>query len=215
MTDCPRADIRDALPEWVHGRLDASAAAPVASHVAGCDVCAAEAELLRELNAALVPAPAIDASRIAAAVREARDQRRARHRRPPVSWRAAAGALAVAASIVGVLLAREYAGTGESDTARVASAETARGARAEAAGGSDSSAPALLAADTPRARAGSREATRAPAPARAELMMGGGIGDLVDSDLELLLQRLESVDALPRTTPEPVIPTTMEGRAST
>jgi hypothetical protein len=46
MSDCPNVEIREALPELLHGRLDAAAAARVREHVALCADCAAELELL-------------------------------------------------------------------------------------------------------------------------------------------------------------------------
>lgn len=36
MTDCPRADMRDLLPDLMHGALDAAARAEVERHVMTC-----------------------------------------------------------------------------------------------------------------------------------------------------------------------------------
>lgn len=46
MSDCPNVEMREALPELLHGRLDATHAARVREHVALCVDCAAELELL-------------------------------------------------------------------------------------------------------------------------------------------------------------------------
>ncbi|HEU4643093.1 MAG TPA: zf-HC2 domain-containing protein, partial [Gemmatimonadaceae bacterium] len=71
MTDCPRGDVRDLLPDLLHDRLDADARAEVERHVARCPECAAELELLRAMRGALSRAPMVDAAAIAAAVARA------------------------------------------------------------------------------------------------------------------------------------------------
>ena len=68
MNDCPNGDIRDLLPDLLHGRLDASERARVESHVATCAACSAELGLLRDLRTTMRRVPAIDASAIAAAI---------------------------------------------------------------------------------------------------------------------------------------------------
>ena len=69
MRDCPNAEMRDQLPAYVHGRLDASARAAVEAHLAGCADCAAEIELLQSLAVALsAKLPVIDSRRIVAAL---------------------------------------------------------------------------------------------------------------------------------------------------
>jgi anti-sigma factor RsiW len=69
MTECTNGELRDLLPELVNGRLDAETGQRVEAHLASCEVCADELVLLRSLRPALMRAPAIDAERIAAAVR--------------------------------------------------------------------------------------------------------------------------------------------------
>ena len=64
MTDCPNAEIRDLLPDLVHGRLDATARADVERHVRDCDDCAAEVTLLRELRTAFHASPRVDVAAI-------------------------------------------------------------------------------------------------------------------------------------------------------
>jgi anti-sigma factor RsiW len=74
MVDCPRDDIRDLLPDLVHDQLEPEARARVERHVAECDECAAELELLRSLRATVFATPEVDADRIAANVRRAMTQ---------------------------------------------------------------------------------------------------------------------------------------------
>jgi negative regulator of sigma E activity len=47
MTDCPNAEIRDQLPDLLHGHLDEVARTVVVAHVASCGDCHEELELLR------------------------------------------------------------------------------------------------------------------------------------------------------------------------
>lgn len=81
MTDCPNAEIRDLLPEFLAGTLAAARRAEVEAHVAGCAECAAEIEVLRLVREAWAEAPAVNVGRIVAALPRAK-------RRPAVrSWR--------------------------------------------------------------------------------------------------------------------------------
>ncbi len=69
MRDCANGDMRDLLPDWVHGRLDADRAASVALHVASCSDCADEVALLRSLGVSLTAAvPRVDVARIVSAL---------------------------------------------------------------------------------------------------------------------------------------------------
>ena len=43
MIDCPNGDVRDALPDYLHDRLDTARRRQVESHLAGCDACRAGA----------------------------------------------------------------------------------------------------------------------------------------------------------------------------
>jgi hypothetical protein len=67
MTDCPNADIRDLLPDLLHGRLENGDRATVEAHLRDCADCRTELELLRGLRGA-APAPRVDVSAIASAI---------------------------------------------------------------------------------------------------------------------------------------------------
>ena len=67
MTDCSNGLMRDLLPDLVHGTLSAGEHERVAAHVASCPDCAAEVELIRAAHRAF-PAPAVDVSRVVAAL---------------------------------------------------------------------------------------------------------------------------------------------------
>ena len=75
MTDCPNAEIRDQLPDLLHGRLNGEARARVEAHLRTCADCAAELEMLRALRAAS-PAPPVDVARIVSALAAPRRARR-------------------------------------------------------------------------------------------------------------------------------------------
>ena len=99
MRDCPNAEMRDQLPEFVSGRLETRARAAIAAHLASCPDCAAEVALLESLSAALVAAhaaraPRVDAARIVAAL-PGRGQRRTSWFLR-TQWRAAAAILVMA-----------------------------------------------------------------------------------------------------------------------
>ncbi|HUF29248.1 MAG TPA: zf-HC2 domain-containing protein [Gemmatimonadaceae bacterium] len=112
MTDCPRADIRDLLPDWVNGSLEREAAGDVVEHLTTCASCSEEADLLSQLRAALSPEPVIDVRKVAETV-VARTSSRGSRAGPRTPWRGMVGGLAVAASVIlGALLIQ-----GERDTA--------------------------------------------------------------------------------------------------
>ena len=94
MSECTNGELRDLLPELMHGTLDAETRRVVEAHVASCTECAEELALLRSLRAALEPAPRVDVQRIAAAVSAQTIHERARPRAP---WRIALAAAALVA----------------------------------------------------------------------------------------------------------------------
>jgi Putative zinc-finger len=63
MTECANPEIRDELPDLLHGHLDGAARVRVESHLRDCGECRREFELLRTLRA-VAPAPAVDVAGI-------------------------------------------------------------------------------------------------------------------------------------------------------
>src|ERR1700682_3523672 len=57
-------DIKEMLPDLLHGKLDAAARAQVEAHVASCEACTEELEVLRKVKSAAVFIPAIDVDRV-------------------------------------------------------------------------------------------------------------------------------------------------------
>jgi anti-sigma factor RsiW len=64
MNDCIETEVRDALPDLIHGRLSDLDTATLTAHVESCADCRAEMELLRQLRASAPLAPRIDVARI-------------------------------------------------------------------------------------------------------------------------------------------------------
>src|ERR1700737_2930273 len=57
-------DIKEMLPDLLHGKLDAAERAQVEAHVASCEACTEELEVLRKVKSAAVFIPAIDVDRV-------------------------------------------------------------------------------------------------------------------------------------------------------
>lgn len=177
MRDCENVEIREQLPELLHGRLGPSERAVVEQHLAGCAACRDELDVLRTARAVLIaaPTPRLDHAAIAAAVSRARVQVEPR----PVRWRWAAAITVIVLGGTSVATAvRSFRGEPAIDSTYVTG-------------------PAVVAqGDTPSAVPSAAAAT----PAR--LTAGGGIDDLADEDLEALIGNLETIEVAPRAEPE-------------
>lgn len=105
MTECQNAEVRDLLPDLLHGRLDPSERRQVEAHLRGCAECRHELELLRRVHD-LSRTPAVDVAAIVQALPAPR--RRANfswHILP--AWRAAAAVVFLAAGGSAVLHYRD------------------------------------------------------------------------------------------------------------
>lgn len=198
MTDCPNAEMRDRLPDVLHERLDASALAAVMGHVGECADCRAELALLREMRVSLSSGiVAVDSVAIARAVVTRTITA------PPAAapgWRWSDWRLAAAIALIaigGASFAAFYA-TRRPNERRADTAYVADGTRRQA--------PSTTPAPAPPAVGMPHRVVAAPkaAPAGAELVAAGDVGDLSDSDLRTLLGDLDTIEAVPPTEPEPV-----------
>jgi anti-sigma factor RsiW len=203
MRDCADGDMRDLLPEYVHGTLSADERATVATHLESCADCVAEAELIATASRAL-HAPNVNVSGILKALKVApRGSRRDAFTGP--AWRVAAAIGIVALGAFSVVALRDFFGGTPKQTAS-APAPAASTALAVAA---PATAPAAapVASDSP-ARANSPAA--APKPRASGISFGGGISDLTDDQLNTLLGELDALQALPSAEPEthlsPIVP---------
>lgn len=79
MNDCQNVEIREMLPELIHGALPESERARVQEHLDGCADCSAELAIIRAVHASAA-APAVDVARIVASIppyrRKSRGMRR-------------------------------------------------------------------------------------------------------------------------------------------
>ncbi|MEO8620459.1 MAG: zf-HC2 domain-containing protein [bacterium] len=200
MTDCPNADVRDRLPDLVHGRLDAESRASVEAHVAACADCQAEVALLRDLRMSLRRTPRVDVAAIVAAV----PAYRAPSRRAWVGWRTAAAiTLLVGGGSSVVVMRRTSVEPTTIAPTPVLTAPSGKSVDVPARRAPDVSVQRVPEA-TPIAPAPVRiadpTAVVAPAPSGAarELAMGGGsLNDLSDRELASLLKDIEALDAVP------------------
>jgi hypothetical protein len=173
MTECFDPEVRDHLPDLIHGRLGEVDTATMLAHVEACDSCARELALLREVRAAAPVVPRIDVDAIVSAL-------------PVVSVPAPAAPvrrnftllrLVVAASVVisGALVLNR-----QSDVMpRLAQAPE----QAESA--SRAPAPAVPAAIE-----------------AASLSLVSGVQELTDEQIETLLTQLDDIEAIPASEPD-------------
>jgi len=106
MTDCPNGDIRDLLPDLLHGRLGAAERAEVEAHLRECEDCRDELQLLRSMQGALRRAPAVNVDRIVAEIPPYRPPTYQRPARSWGRWRIAAAVTLLAVGATSVIVAR-------------------------------------------------------------------------------------------------------------
>ena len=97
MNKCTEVDIKEMLPDLLHGKLDARAIARVEAHLGHCEVCTEDLEVLRTVKSAAVFVPPIDIDRV---VRQIPPYRAIVHA-PQVPARSTVGSWLVAAAPAG------------------------------------------------------------------------------------------------------------------
>ena len=197
MRDCSNVEMRDLLPDLLHGRLSAALRLEVQRHADGCADCRAELLILRHVIA-VSATPRVDVSRIAAAVPPYH---------PGSAWRRAAASpvLRIAAAIL--LLAGGAALIDTVATRARAPAPVQRTVQAPAVSPPGVE-PAAVA--TPASRgATSGVASRAPAP--VELAVGESFHDLSDAELRALIGDLDKWEAVTSTETDAVAPSLGRG----
>jgi hypothetical protein len=185
MRDCADGELRDLLPDFVHGTLAATEQVRVRAHVASCADCEAEVELLRAVGAAF-PTPAVDVRRIVAALPAGAGGAV----RPPAftirPWRLAAAATILAVAGISLAVARETFVAAGSRSVTVATPGTVPHVE-----------------EAPVAAAGETIASVAR-PVRSEtgLSFDGGLSDLTDQQVKALLVEIDALDAKPNAEPD-------------
>jgi len=200
MSECTNGELRDLLPELMHGTLDAETQRAVEAHVAACPECAEELALLRALRPALARGPAVDVQRIAAAVnaRTTRAPLRSRWRAPFRIAIAAAALLAL--SGLGYAIAMRGRITAPEHTA----------IRAPAPEKPDTTSPLVAPISTPPQQvAAAPPHVASPIEHPLSTVANAGVldnlSDLTDDDLRVLTASLDGLSGLPDADPAPVI----------
>jgi anti-sigma factor RsiW len=190
MNNCIEVETREMLPDLLHDTLDAGTKARVERHIAGCEECREELDVLRTVKAAAIFAPAIDVNRVvghiapyAKIVPEVEAPTRSRL----VSWLVAASFLVVIAGGGSLLMVQQK------DTVR-------------SYGTSAPPAPAIGApAPIVDPAAGTTDVASVDQPVVHALALGTGVETLTDNDLRQLMTDMDNFDALPAAEPEPVM----------
>ena len=202
MSECANVEVREMLPDLLHGALQGEVRDGVERHVAECSDCEAELALLASARRAMAarPVPAVSVASIVRALPlpDRRPEMRAamqpdvrpalqpaaRRRAPSMAFRLAAAVSFISLGGVSVAVARSYFGAGETIVAdSVVSLRT------------DSVlpvAPATGAGVVPGASGTTRTVS-----------MLAGISELGDADLESLFGELETLEAAPAAEPDP------------
>ncbi len=216
MSDCANVEMRELLPEMAAGTLDAATRGRVDEHLVDCADCASELEMLRLVRSAFASSPAVDVSRIVAALPKPVVAARAARGSEPVKrwmdWRVAAALTTIA--VGGLSLAASERMRREREIPpRDAIAVITPGVsppKMPAAGS-----PRVVGA-APRDTHPSATTNRRPSTAKAQLSFGGGTDDLDDASLKALLGALDEIDRAPlapSAEPDrtPVLPVIKEG----
>ena len=195
MIDCPNGDVRDLLPDFLHGRLDASRRADVEQHLAGCEACRDELSLLRGLRATMDRGPRVRVDEVAAAIPPYRPPVR---RSSATAWRAAAAIAAMAIGGTSITLLRDRG----PDAGRVEAPRVVVEAESIRERGSTDIAAAVPSSGetTSTVPGGGRPVpgpVSDPVDGRELAMAGGAIGELSDGELSALVAGIESLEALP------------------
>lgn len=189
MNSCMEIETREMLPDLLHGNLDASARARVEKHVAGCEECREELDVLRTVKAAAIFAPTIDVNRVVghiAPYAKIAPEVEAPARSRAVSWLVAASFLVVIAGGGSLLVVQQ-----KDSVAPYATVTPSK--RVDRV-------PTPVAVPS----AGVNKVASVEQPVHA-LALATGVETLSDNDLRQLMTDMDSFDVLPASEPEPVL----------
>lgn len=196
MNKCTVSDVQEMLPDLLHGTLADEARGRVEAHLATCESCQEELDVLRTVKNAAVFAPSIDINRIVGRIPPYRTivpGVQAPTRTRVVSWLVAA-TLAIAVAGGGSLLIprQNTAGTRANATGSAKAPQIAIKPATGAAGTMvPTLTPVIAAPTTP---------SRTPA-----LALAADVQNLSDGKLVQLMNDMDRFDALPNSEADPVI----------
>lgn len=185
MTEITHDEVREALPELLHGNVDADLRIVLENHLRGCAECGKEMRVLQLVKDAPSFAPRIDAVKVAAAIPPYGGVPAERPSRSKVIWR-----MASAVAVVMVVVATFVSRTDRAPIAKPARVASA-GVTPEVVKTTPRSATAPIRAPKPRAAE----------PAR-ELQVAVGLDGLSDGSVAQLVKDLDGLDGLPSPEPE-------------
>lgn len=192
MNKCIDTEIQEMLPDLIHESLDGNERRRVEAHLATCESCKEDLDVLRTVRSAAVFAPTIDTDRVVRQIPPYRmivpgvDQPQ---RTRMVSWLVAAG---VALAIVGggTMMISNQSRTPTSVASSVAP---------------DSQLQAPLLVTTPDSVVPVSVGSPSAAMPTLALASAADVSSLSDGDLQQLMNDMDEFDALPAAEPEPVI----------
>jgi len=196
MNKCTDSDIQELLPDLLHGALAEAEKARVDAHVATCESCQEDLDVLRTVKSAAVFAPSIDVDRV---VRQIPPYRaivpavEAPARTRVASWLVAA---TIALFVVGggsVLMTRQNSSGSSVKTPAVDSGALAAITRSSAA------------SKAPAAALNPRIAQQSTAAHPHALALAAEADGLSDGGLVQLMNDMDTFDALPGSESDPVI----------
>lgn len=194
MNNCMETEIQEMLPDLLHGTLAAATRARVEAHVASCESCGEELEVLRTVKSAAVFAPVINVDQVVRQIPPYQKivpavERPATTR--VVSWLVAA---TMAIALIGggslVLARRDVPPPVVITDPKVLIPAPTAPEPTSVAGSRSQPEPATVAAAVPHTHA---------------LALAADVGGLSDGNLEQLMTEMAQFDALPATEADPVI----------
>jgi hypothetical protein len=196
MNKCTDSDIQELLPDLLHGALAEAEKARVDPHVATCESCQEDLDVLRTLKGAAVFAPSIDVDRVVRQI-------------PP--YRAIVPAVEapartrVASWLVAATLALFVVGGGSVLMTRQSSSGTSVKAPPADSGVQVASTQSSAASKLPVATPNPRITEPATASHPHALALAAEADGLSDRGLVQLMNDMDTFDALPGSEPDPVI----------
>ena len=195
MNECIDTGVKEMLPDLLHGNLGDADRARVELHLAACDPCRQELEVLRMVKSAAVFEPAIDVVRIARQIPPyggVPTRVEAPTRSRMVSWLVAASVAIVVVGGGSVLLSRQNAEPVQNATAVVRAPE-------------QQAPPVVSSPNTVSPDLGPATSGHTPSGQPHMYALAAGVDSLSDSDLRQLMTDMDQFDALPAAEPDPVI----------
>ena len=197
MNKCIDTEIQEMLPDLLHRALGDAERQRVEEHVAGCESCQEELEILRTVKSAAVFAPTIDVDRVARQIPPYKSvipgiEGPARY--GPVQWLVAAAAALVVVVGGSMLIARQASSPPQVVVTDTLPASVIRNTDTAAP-----SRPVGVDVDTPL---GSRAV---PVAHPRALALASDVENLSDGNLVQLMNDMDRFDALPAAEPDPVI----------